>query len=48
MKECEGRMTKTLASSKIVDQKAVQRAWAPAIPTVVQLFDQQFSMKQGF
>lgn len=35
MKECEGRMTKTLASSKIVDQKAVQRAWAPAIPTVV-------------
>lgn len=28
-------MTKTLASSKIVDQKAVQRAWAPAIPTVV-------------
>ncbi|MBN1807306.1 MAG: hypothetical protein JW837_18820 [Sedimentisphaerales bacterium] len=28
-------MIKTLASSKIVDQKAVQRAWAPAIPTVV-------------
>jgi hypothetical protein len=35
MKECEGRMTKTLASSKIVDQKAVQHAWAPAVPTVV-------------
>ena len=35
MKECEGRMIKTLASSKIVNQKAVQRAWEPAVPTVV-------------
>lgn len=35
MKECEGRMTKTLAASEIVHQKDVQRAWTPAIPTVV-------------
>ena len=28
-------MTETLAASQIVDQKAVQRAWDPAIPTVI-------------